>query len=287
MKSQSYYEDILDLHGLDEMKETIKKWNAILTNLKSKSDKAPILLPNLFLKSKLGAGKSNFIHLLSEYLYSTGFMTFYGDVKYFEFFLEYCDPSKEMSEINRFAEQLKTAAGFRNEYRGVVAIDLSEWAKHEREENFILFLEYMSIIDINVCIVFTINDVEQGSLTEMEKVISSFCRVRSVEFLYPSKEEFTKYSKKLIGEYNLTLDERAEKLLCESIGKLMESEYFYGYKTINRLCLDIVFEIGSFENMADGLVSAEHLKDFSKDSDFIEKLCVTKKISRIGFGGEV
>ncbi len=287
MKAQTYFEEILKLHGLNEMKETIKKWNDILTNLQSKSENVAMLLPNLFLKSKLGAGKSNFIHLLSEYLCNTGFMTFYGDVRFFEFVLEYIPQNEDMKEINRFSMQLKDAAGFRNEYRGVIAIDITEWANHTKEENFIVFLEYLSIIDANVCIVFIANDFDEDAVAQTEKILNSFCRIRSINFYYPNESEFAQYCKEQIKQYNLLLDSSAEQLICESIKKLMKSEYFYGYKTINRLCLDIVFELGSSKTIVDGNVKAEHLKEFSKDSEFINNLYATKKIKGIGFKGGV
>ncbi len=285
MKAQNYYDEIMKMHGLEEIKATIKKWDTILSNLQSKSENVPILLPNLFLKSKAGAGKSKFLQLLSEYLYNTGFMPFYGNVKFFEFFLEYCPPGYEMREINRFAQQLKNAAGFRNEFKGVVAVDISEWAGKMSEDNFITFLEYLSIIDVNVCIVFIENDFDEQSLSQAEKVLNSFCRIRSVDFFYPDTAEFANYCVEQFKQYNLTLDDSASKLLTESIDKLMQSGYFYGYKTINRLCLDIVFELGSNKQIKNGKISAEHLADFTKDSNFINNICTVKKITRIGFGG--
>ncbi len=284
MNSQSYYEEMQNLYGLSAVKDTIAKWNTILTNLKNKKEKTAMLLPNLFLNSKQGAGKSYFIGLLSEYLYHTKAIPFYGDVRFFEFYLEYIPPNNEMSEINRFSVELRNAAGFRSEYKGVVAIDISEWAKHSREEHFILFLEYLSIIDANVCIVFMANGIEGDKISTIEKVLNSFCRIRTVDFLYPSKEEFADFCKSVIADYSLSLDAESYKLLCKSIERLMESEYFAGYKTINRLCLDIVFELSDKE-IEGGIITALHLADFAADSLFIDKLCSVRELSRIGFGG--
>ncbi len=286
MNLESYYNKIQSLHGLSEVKETIAKWNTILTNLKNKKEKTATLLPNLFLNSKQGAGKSYFIELLSEYLYQTKAISFYGDVRFFEFYLEYIPPNAEMSEINRFSIELRNAAGFRSEYKGVVAIDISEWANHSKEDHFILFLEYLSIIDANVCIVFMANNLMEDKIASVEKVLNSFCRIRTVDFLYPPKEGFVDFCKKQIEDYSLTLDDSGYLLLCDSIERLMKSEYFGGYKTINRLCLDIVFELSSKE-VADGVLTAAHLVDFKSDSPFIEKLCAARELSRIGFGGSL
>ncbi len=284
MNSQSYYDEIQSLYGLSELKSTVSKWNTILTNLKNKNEKTAMLLPNLFLNSKQGAGKSKFISLLSEYLYHSKAIPFYGDVRFFEFYLEYIPQNAEMNEINRFSIELRHAAGFRSEYKGVVAIDITEWAKHSREEHFILFLEYLSIIDANVCIVFIANNIKPDKAEDLEKVLSSFCRVRTVEFFYPSKEGFADFCKNNFEKYSLTLDDGGYQLICKSIERLMSSEYFTGYKTINRLCLDIVFELSSRE-IANGVITADLLSDFSHDSPFIEKLCAVRELSRIGFGG--
>lgn len=51
-----------------------------------------------------------------------------------------CDPFKE---LRRLILRIRENTGLRANYRGVVAIDVSEWIGHEREEYFTVLLKYL------------------------------------------------------------------------------------------------------------------------------------------------
>ncbi len=287
MTSNEHYEKLMALPGLDELKETIGKWNKILHNLKSKNIDAPLLIPNLFLKTEPGVGKTYFFRVLCDYLDKAGFMDFYGDVKFFEFYLEYVPSAAHMFELNRLIEQIRNAAGFRNEYRGLVVVDITDWADRTEEDNFIKVLEYLSAIDSKVFIIFTADSFTEQQIEKAEKVLNAYCRIRTVAFPYPSKIAFAAYCAKRLKKYKINLDQGAQDLLCASIEKLMESEHFYGYKTVDLLCLDVAFELSSSLDIHGETITAEHLEAFSKDSVFIERLYSAAKIRHIGFGGGI
>ena len=63
MKNQYYYDEIMALYGLDEMKNVIRKWYNVSKHLEYASD-MPIVLPNLLWLTKPGIGKSHFVRLL-------------------------------------------------------------------------------------------------------------------------------------------------------------------------------------------------------------------------------
>ncbi len=281
------YDEIEELYGLDDAKDLMRQYWQVLAEFKGKKEEMFTLLPDLFLISSFGSGTSNFVNLLGEYLFNTGKVPFYGDVKSFEFSLSYLSSDLEMNEIRRFATQLKNSAGFRSQYKGVVSIDITAWKKCMHENNFLLFLKFLSHIDADVCIVFIAKDFDEEEVKDAEKVLSSFCRIRSVSFAYPDSEKFTEYCSKRVATYGLYLDESTNSLINESINTLMKSQFFNGYKTINRLCLDIVFELIPNKNIKNSIVLPEHLHDFTKNSYFIERLCATKELARIGFGGKV
>ncbi len=284
VNTNKYYEKLMALSGLDELKETIKKWNNILQNLKSKDIDAPLLLPNLFLNARPGAGKTYVFRILSDYLDSAGFMDFYGDVKFFEFYFEYCPPGMFGPEISRLSEMLRHSAGFRNEFRGVVVVDITEWADKCEEDGFVRMLEFLSAIDEKACLIFTADNFTDLQIEKAEKVLNAFCRVRTVPFPYPSERAFAEYCARRVEKYKLKLDESAVDLIADSVKRLMESGYFYGYKTVNMLCLDMAFELSSSTVTRDN-VTAEQLKAFSADSEFVERLYSSAKIRRIGFRG--
>ncbi len=283
MNNLNSYEKIMQLAGLEKIKEVISKWDSTIHSLKENDIDFSALLPHLFLVSKPGAGKDEFISLLSDYLEEIKYIDYFGDVKYFVFNLEYVSPKAELSELNRLIEQVKVYAGFRHEYRGVIAIDISEWGEHQNEEHFISILEYLSYISAKSFIIFCADNFTEEQAEKTERMINAFCRICAVEFPYPSHEELSEYCVQKLKKYKLILDEQAKLVLAESIKKLMESEYFYGYNTANRICLDIAFELSSYISDKDTVISQELLHTFTKDSAFIENLYSANKIRQIGF----
>ncbi len=285
MEDNKYYTQMMALPGLADVKAEISKWNKALSNIDGRGIHVPRFLPNLYLQAMPGAGKSNFVRLLSEYLFSLGSMNFYGDVKFFEFYLGYCEIGAQMTELTRFIQQLQNCAGYRNEYQGVIVLDITEWADHVEEEHFVLFLDYLEMIDTSCCLIFTSDRASEAQAAQIEKVLSAFCRVRRVSFAYPQAEDFVLVCADYLKDYQVQLDESAKILLKDVLEKLMQSDYFDGYKTVQKLCLDIAFEVVSSGKAAQQLASAADLQAFSSESEFVTRLCTTAKRSRIGFGG--
>ena len=75
------YKKIMSQNGLTEFKALIEKWETLSENLLDKPSGVPIILPDLFLVSRSGTGRTYFLRLLSEYLADKpNLMDFYGDV---------------------------------------------------------------------------------------------------------------------------------------------------------------------------------------------------------------
>ncbi|MDL2219784.1 hypothetical protein LJC04_05600, partial [Ruminococcaceae bacterium OttesenSCG-928-O06] len=228
----------------------------------------------------------HFLQLLSDYLYAAHLLDFYGDVKFLEFYLEYCPPGTHMSELTRLIGDIKGAAGFRSQYRGLLAIDITEWEDSLEEANFVRVLEYLSSIDDSVCIIFVAENFAKTAAAKAEQFLASYCRVRSVPFAYPDAEQFTVYCAEYLARYRIKMDASACHLLAEAIAELMKSDYFDGYKTVNRLCQDIAFDLCSLPDIQRRPVTEQHLADYRKDSPFVANLSKLVKLRNIGFGGE-
>lgn len=81
-------------------------------------------LPDLFLIAGYGVGRTHVLSLLADNLLSQkNFMDFYGDVKFFEFFVNYRKPEETFTELLHLMESVFAAAGFRSEYRAIISLD--------------------------------------------------------------------------------------------------------------------------------------------------------------------
>ena len=281
----TYYTKIQSQKGLSEFKELIKKWEALSEHISTRALGIPIILPNLFLVSCSGTGRTHLLKLLSGYLMEKpDLMDFYGDVKYFEFMLNYCDPNEHFSEIQRFMMEVDNAAGFRSEYRGIVYIDIDEWIGHFKEKHFLNFMEYLSDNSDEWLIVLSVSDGKREQVDQMEAFVSAFIRIERIAIEQPTLQELTQYAQKLLGEYGITLLAQTEQMISDSIEELRRSKYFDGYKTVKMLCEDIAYSLYTDGFKKDKALLPADLSKFSKDGEYIQrKIVKIEKFDRIGF----
>lgn len=284
----NYYEEILNLKPAKDFVRIIKKWDKLSKNLGNEKN-VPMVLPDLFWVSKSGVGKTHLLKLLSEYIYSVGnLMEFSGNVKYFEFMLDYCKPDQPFNEIVRMIGEVSDAAGFRNIYKGIISIDIDEWVGHSEEKHFLNFLEYLSSNSDDWLIVFNVVSDNEPEIRRLESVLTMFFRLEKSILQLPTDDEFLQFIIERLTRYNLSFDESAKDLLRKTIEKLRGNKYFDGYKTLVMLCQDIVYAFYSEKAVSDQFVTATHLAEFAPDSKYIERATwkvENKNRNKIGFRG--
>ncbi len=266
-----YYEEIVNLKTAKDFTRIIKKWDKLSLNIKTNNN-VPMVLPDLFWVSKPGAGKTHLLKLLSEYLYSSrNLMDFTGNVKYFEFMLDYCQPEQRFTEIERMINEVSIAAGFRNNYKGIISVDIDEWVGHCEEKHFISFLEYLSSNSDDWLIVFNVASDNTSEIKRLESVLTMFFRIEKSYLQLPANKELLQFVIDRLASYDLIVDDSASNLLLKTIEKLRENKYFDGYKTLVMLCQDIVYEFFSAKSQEDSTISETHLVEFAPDSKYIER----------------
>lgn len=279
------YQTILAQRGMTEFKALIQKWESIAEGSGQKPASLPQILPDLFLVSDSGTGRTLLLRLLADYLSADErLMTFYGDAKYVEFLLNYCPPGEHFSEIQRLMNEISTAAGFRNEYRGIVYLDVDPWIGHCEERHFLEFLEYVSDNCDNWLVVFSVSREKGAAIDEMESLISAFLRLERITLEAPSPEALTDYLISRVGGYGFTFSDGAKALLTETVARLRRTEYFDGYKTVKRLGLDIVYAACAAGKGENACLDVADLAEFAPDGPYVSRLATKiEKITRIGF----
>lgn len=280
------YEELMNFKGAEELHRLIKKWNILSENISKRSFDAPIVLPDLFVYTKPGYGNTKLLAELSEYLDSkANLMTFYGDVKFFEYKLEYCNPDHDFDEMHRFRESVEAAAGFRNEFKGIIRVNVDDWVGHHNEKHFLDFLRYLQVNTAYWMIILTISSYDEDDKTrEMEAIVSMYLRIEKITLHLPSDKELVECIAHYLSKYGLELDEGAKDVLLKSVSVLRENKFFYGMHTIEALSKDIVYNLLSETSSAYDVITAEMLEDFSADSEYIKRTVVKfKKREPIGF----
>lgn len=283
MESQYYYDQIMQLYGLEEMKGVLHKWRNVSRNLKYTND-MPVILPNLLWLTRPGIGKSHFIRLLGEYLSAARLMNFYGNVKSLEFALDYCPDDKDFSELRRLMRELDAATGYRGCFKGVLSVELDQWVDHFNSQHFKRLMNYLSGVDNELCIIFVLENAEEKADAELERVLAQYLRIDRVESDYPPVEDLLTYVINWLENYDFKIEEEAASLLRDSIEFLRSNDSFDGFKTLNLMCEDIVFEICAADDVVTSRVlTAQQLHNYSKAGVFIARLREMVHKRRIGF----
>ncbi len=279
-----YYEKIMALKEADEFKRVINRWQILSENIKKYPTDAPIILPDMLWIAKSGVGKTNLLRLMSEYIYSQkNLMEFYGDVKFFEFLLNYCSPGEPFTELQRLSDEVNNAAGFRNEFKGIVHININEWVEHFEEKHFISLMEYLSSNSDKWLIVLTAYSEDSKALHNLNAFLSMYLRIERIKLSLPKTEELFEYIESNLNEYGLKIEEDAKKLLYATIEKIRRNKYFDGYKSIKMLCQDIVYSIFSNGELKNYTLTADSLIEFAEDSDYVKRTVANiEKVNQIG-----
>ena len=281
----TYYNKLMEYQGADELIKLVNQWEILSENLNKRSFDAPIVLPDIFMYTSPGYGNTHLLKIISEYLDSKkNLMSFYGDVKFFEFKLEYCHPDANFRDLYRLIESINQAAGFRNEFKGIISINIDEWVHHHKEKHFHDFLQFLQLNTSYWMIIFTISNTKENEDTKaLETVASMYLRLEKITLAMHSDENLVKFASKHLEKYDLKLDDSAKTLLTESVAVLKENEYFCGLHTIIDMCNDIVYSIYSSSTNVSHVITAEMLGDFKSDSDYIKRTIQKSKKISLGF----
>ena len=283
MENQYYYNEIMNIYGMDSMKQVIRKWHNVSKYIVDNRT-MPIVLPNLLWITKPGIGKTYFMGLLSEYLASTKLMPFYGNVKALEFSMDYCSNNQDFTELRRLFKELDAATGFRGRDKGLLSIELYQWIDQFDSKHFHQLMAFLSSRDNDLCILFILENVKEEVVQPLENILAQYVRIEKVISEYPLTEELLAFVVDWLGRYDFELTSGAYKLLQESIAQLRGTECFDGFKTLNLMCEDIVFEILANDNFnQDRIIKEDTLRLYAKDGMFITRLKDIMEKRQIGF----
>ena len=273
MAENAYYDQIMSLNGLTGFKEVIERWERFSENIARYQAKQSLVLPDLLWVSDNGIDKTTLLSLLTNYLDTAdNLIDFYGNVKYFEYYLEYVPDKNNFHEIEKLAEKIRDAAGFRSEYKGLLSIELGEWVGHFHEENFINLLKFLATVDDDIMFIFNIHNYDHEAVEQLMKILVLFFRIEVIEMNLPNSEDLGIYIKNEIQEYGLNLDPEAEEMVIATVNKLREEQYFAGYQMLDRLASDIVYSVYTSTPPYDGIVTKGMISAFAPDGIYVSEL---------------
>lgn len=278
MAQNIYYDEIMALHGMEGFKDLINRWQIFSDNISKFNAKRGLVIPNLLWVCDNGIDRTGLLKLLTSYLYQAeNLVEFYGNVQYFEYYLEYVPDKTNFHEIQKLAEKIRDAAGFRSEYKGLLSIDLVEWVGHFHEENFINILKFLATMEDDITFIFNIHNYDRASVEQLMQLLVLFFRIEVIDMNLPDSEQLASYVKEEISGYGLNLDVDAEALVVASVNKLREDQYFAGYEMLDKLAKDIVYSVYTSTPPYDGIVTKGMISAFAPDGMYVSELIKNNK----------
>lgn len=267
-----FYDELLKFKGAEELHALVAKWENLAANMNGRSMGAPIVLPDIILYTEHGFGNYELLSLLAEYLDSQHvLMDFSGDRKLLNFAMNYCPPDQPFNELRRLMNSVRVAAGYRNEFKGVVRIALDPWIGHHSEEYFFELMEYLAAHTSDWMLVLTLAAKPDERTRNLEATISMFLRTEVIRMHMPDAAYLAEYANDYVRQYGVSFDDSAMELLTASIEKLKGIKFYHSYNTVKMLCSDIVYSVMAEQDRPKTVLSAEDIKAFAADSDYIKK----------------
>ncbi len=275
---------IRGLQGMEELKQLIEEWQVVSQNLNRLPGNTWIKLPNCLLATQSGSGITRVLGLVAQFLEEARLFEFVGDIRYFEFVLDRPADPDSFPAFIRLMEYIQVAAGFRGTYRGIACIDISEWADDPRDVRFIRFLEFAADINDQILFFFSIPLLDEKKIEEVDAVLLSYLRIHRLKLTFPASELLFRHVDERLREKGFKLEKRAGVMLKKIITSAREMPGFDGYKTLNQMVDEIIYEKCCDSILNDNIIAAKDLGLFSPDGYWLRQLNRGKALPRkMGF----
>ncbi len=283
------FEKLMKLRGAKELQEVMKHWKKLSDNIEKIRDKKLIILPDMLWISNNSVNKTEILSRMSRYLVDlNNLMDFSSSVRYFEFYLVYDNNGQDFPELRRFIYEINRIKGFKNNFEGVVYIDITEWTDHLYDSRFAAFLEYLATNSASWLIVLNVTDPDEETEKKVEKELSAYLRIEKVKFDLPNTDDYLDEIEATLSGYGFHLDDGARALMAESLEKICKSGRLNMAQTVKHLCADIVYRSLGAKKRAALVLSAKDLRYFASDGAYVNKLIENhekREKNKIGFVG--
>jgi len=282
MKNQ-YYKDIMALPEKGTFPKILQKWEQLSKRASDLGGNCSDIIPEIFLVGAPGIGKSHLFSLISGYLKDSELMDFIGETDFMEFHFEYCPEGTNFPELNRFAESMDRAAGYRSDFKGVVCIELDEWLDYYKEKYFNIFMEYLEENCDNWLIIFSVDGLDNKKVDELYSYLAMYFRLDRADLSMPSEKEYMDYLEGVLQKNSFTISKAAHTTLTKTVAALKKNPLFDGYKSLNRLAQDIAYKKYTAPVFESTEISGEDVKEFASNSSYVNTMVKNYERKQFGF----
>lgn len=188
---------------------------------------------------------------------------FSGNTPQVFFKLRYTPPYTTFPELRNLILQIRKAAGFRSEFRGVVAIDVSEYKGHEEEEYFTILLKYLYDNGANCRIMFICCQYSDQELAKLYNSCIKYFPVCKEQLHIFSEKNLKRLIDSAFHEQSVTMDPSGIELLTDSL-RLPDLAPYRSLQLIERLPYELK-RIGSNMKKPRVFFNEKDVKEYLRD----------------------
>lgn len=267
-----------------ELEQLLGRWRRLAARSSQPSSVEPVLIPDLLLLSPSGNGNSSLFQSMAEYLDNEGLLFFEGDEMVVEFYMDYCQKDEPFTEMTRFVETIRCAAGRQNAFRGMVCVNITEWLLHLDEKYFSVLMEYLAQHGDPWLIVLHVEKADKEAFAQLEAKAAGYLRLETLRIAPPRPRVLLDIVTENLSRYGFSLAPDARQLLQSTILALRKAPAFDGYKTLLRLSQDIAYSALTAQVFPGNTLSADHLLGFERCGVYLQRLKRREQKRKIGFG---
>lgn len=142
-------------------------------------------------------------------------------------------------EFQRMYITLKNHAGFNNDFKGIVAVDLSDWSSSVIDEDLDAVLSYLKDTDQDRYYIFY---AATEYPSKLKNILQFYFTVEMHQLHLEKASELLQFAvSKLKNEHDINIDSKAEVSLMQVINMFIETENYRGVGSINSMCRDMAF----------------------------------------------
>ena len=261
---------IMDFPGMDDIKQTVRRWEILRKNIGRIPPDEPVLLPEYLWISKSGTGKTEMLHLIADYLDAAQLMPFTGLVKVIEYTMDYCDPDQRFDQLDDLINALSASSGYHNEFKGILALNIDAWLEHLEEKHFVELLEFIADHNRSLLLILIVWP-DDRHLDQLESMLSVYLRISRIVIELPSAEDMVAFIESQLSAYKCRMTDETKNLLLETITAIRDLDGFDGYKTLEFMVQDIVYNYYCSENAATGLIGPDHVDKYT-DAESVSRI---------------
>lgn len=273
---------IENLSVTNEAKEVLRKVNRVAS---SSNPVVKASIKNLFVTCPFGAALSDYARVYEKLIIENAVYRVVGKGTYLELAFPKMGTAKDYAG---FYNSTKIVAATINDYVGVFLVSFEQWCGYNelvRDEAFSDFLKFVDRNKQNISFVFHV----LPEFTDKEKLyllLSGHVNLKKVELINPDLSKATDYVIDELRKTDITFTDSAKKKLGDFISEKVDinSPHYLGYRTLERLSQNIIFEASCIineEQNGNKKINLQMLQKLSNEVDFT--LDEKDKKSRLGF----